>query len=221
MIVVRPRGGLCNYLRVIFSYYHHALKQNQKLLVIWNKTAKCNGYFKDYFQEVENIEFIYDDFRRRKINYGGNKWHSQFNPNKMYIYEKLKLLPHIQKVIEEKKNKLENNYDAVHIRRTDHISTAKRFNSFTPDKKFIDFIKSKKSKHIYIATDNIGTFSKFKKLFNINQTYHKTLPGLRKTSMLDAIIDIYMCANSNKFLGSGYSSFSQLIVTLQKQFKNI
>lgn len=37
MITIKPTGGLCNYLRVLFSYYEYARKNNLKLNVIWKK----------------------------------------------------------------------------------------------------------------------------------------------------------------------------------------
>ena len=40
-----PTGGLCNYLRVIFSYYEYAKTINCKLIVVWKKTNACNGFF--------------------------------------------------------------------------------------------------------------------------------------------------------------------------------
>ena len=49
MYVIHPRGGLCNYLRVVFSYYIKARKLNQELVVIWKITSECNGFFLDYF----------------------------------------------------------------------------------------------------------------------------------------------------------------------------
>ena len=35
MIVIVPNGGLCNRLRVIFSYYNYAISNNETLTVIW------------------------------------------------------------------------------------------------------------------------------------------------------------------------------------------
>ena len=52
MIVVKPIGGLCNKLRVTFSYYLLAKSQNKKLYVIWNIGSDCLGFFLDYFEEI-------------------------------------------------------------------------------------------------------------------------------------------------------------------------
>ena len=45
MIVIQPTSGLGNKLRVIFSYYELAKKQNKKLYVIWIINNACNGFF--------------------------------------------------------------------------------------------------------------------------------------------------------------------------------
>ena len=46
--------------------------------------------------------------------------------------------------------------------------------------------------------------------------YHDELPGKRKTTLHDAIIDLYMCIFSNYFQFSGQSSFSDVILQIRK-----
>lgn len=120
-IIIKPRGGLCNYLRVIFSFYNYANSKNLLLIVIWKKTGMCNGFFLDYFKPIENIIFLRKN-NGKKIFYQGNCGYPGFKPD----YNKLELLPYFQKIINKKKDLLENNYIAVHIRRTDHIKLAKK-----------------------------------------------------------------------------------------------
>jgi len=114
---------------------------------------------------------------------------------------------------------LNKNYISVHIRRTDHIQLAKYNNRYTDDEEFINFLdKSDNNKNIYIATDNKITYNKFKKKYQnrIKIDYHKTNNNsLRKTSLQDAIIDIYICVYSDDFMGSGWSSFSRVIKSLR------
>jgi hypothetical protein len=221
MLIILPIGGLCNYLRVMFSYYEYALKNNSELTVIWLKTPACNGYFLDYFEPVPNIKIIYNQPENIIINYKGSTRHVDFVPN--YTY--LKLLPQIKKIINKKINILTNNYISVHIRRTDHIKLAKRHNAYTSDDDFLNFInKYNNKKNVYIATDNEFTYNLFKKYYPklIKFNYHKTNENdLRQTSLKDAIIDIYMCVFSSDFMGSGTSSFSGVIRILRKNKESI
>ena len=135
-----------------------------------------------------------------------------------HLFKELNLKDHMQNIINTNKDKL-GKYIAIHIRRTDHVWLAKYHNKYTCDDEFINFInKFDNNKNIYIATDNEHTYNKFKNKYpnRIKFNYHKTNKNsLRKTSLEDAIIDIYMCVYSDDFMGSGWSSFSDLIKSLR------
>lgn len=219
MIIINPIGGLCNYLRVIFSYYEYAKANNLLLIVLWRVTDECNGKFLDYFEPVPNINFIYESIEDSKIYYTGDKIHPEFRPN--YTY--LKLLPHMKELLKARINILENNYISVHIRRTDHISLAKLKNAYSNDNDFINFIDQFTDKNIYIATDNKNTYDLFKTKYSklVKFDYHQTISNShRHTTLKEAIIDIYMCACSSNFMGSGYSSFSHFINVI-REIENI
>ena len=216
MITILPIGGLSNYLRVLFSYYEYCQNNNLKLNVIWIKTSACPGYFLDYFEPIPDVTFKYNKDENVKINYCGcQPRQNNHNPS----YDKLKLKPYIGKIIFDKLEILNKNYISVHIRRTDHIGFAKSHNCYTDDDEFINFLdKSDNCKNIYIATDNEITYNKFKKKFHkrIKFDYHKTNNNtIRRTSLKDAIIDMYMCVYSSDFKGSNYSSFSDMINRLR------
>jgi hypothetical protein len=215
MIVIKPTGGLCNYLRVVLSYYEYAKSINQKLIVIWKKTDACNGYFLNYFEPIPNIIFTRNITSEKNINYIGYSNHPDFTPN----YKYLKLRPYIKQSIKERINILEKNYIAVHIRRTDHIYMAQLNNSYTHDDDFYSFLDKFGNKNIYIATDNESTYNEFKQKHKnqVKLEYHNTDKNvLRHTSLQDAIIDMYMCIYSEHFMGSGFSSFSDTINSLRQ-----
>ena len=213
MVTIYPTGGLCNRLRVIFSYYEYAKSINSELNVIWIPTSDCPGNFLDYFESNQHINFINNI--TPSIYYQGCSTHPNFKPN----YEYLKLKLYLEKIVIDKLDILNKNYISVHIRRTDHIQLAKYNNRYTDDEEFINFLdKSDNNKNIYIAADNEITYNKFKKKYQnrIKIDYHKTNNNsLRKTSLQDAIIDIYICVYSDDFMGSGWSSFSGLIKSLR------
>lgn len=214
MITLKQTCGLGNRLRVIFSFYEYANSVNSKVNVIWIINTKCTGHFLDYWESINNINFISDKDNNFKIDYSGCYEKKNIKPN----YKSLKLLPYIEEIIRDKINILEKNYIAVHIRRTDHIKFSEKMNAYTSDDEFIDFIdKFKHKKNLYIATDNKETYDKFKNLYPnlVKFEYHNTINGLRQTSLLDSIIDLYMCVYSDNFKGSGMSSFSQLINNLR------
>tara|TARA_Y100000389_G_scaffold204376_1_gene256581 strand:+ start:3170 stop:3847 length:678 start_codon:yes stop_codon:yes gene_type:complete len=216
-ITIQPTGGLSNYLRVIFSYYQYTRENNIELNVIWKKTPYCPGDFLDYFEPIPHVTIKTNRFGAEKIRYKGCKPLKNYQPK----YDKLKLKQYMEKIIIDKLDILNKNYISVHIRRTDHVRAAKGQNVFTTDEEFIDFLdKSDNNKNIYIATDNKNTYDKFSKIYKdrIKFKYHKVIPQHRQTSLQDAIIDIYMCVYSDDFKGSGYSSFSDLIKRVKKNY---
>lgn len=216
MIIIKPTCGLCNRLCVIFSWYVKSQRENKKLFVIWNKTSVCTEMFLKYFQPIEGILFE-EKISYRKIDYTGYMRLTGYPED----YSKLRLLPYMQKIVDQKRLILQNNYVAVHIRRTDYVTMAKASNNYTTDEQFMKFIDIEcKDKMLYIATDNKETYDMFKKKYNklVKLDYHPVVLGLRKTTLQDSIIDLYMCVYSNKFMGSGSSSFTNLIYKLRKLY---
>ena len=218
MYVIEPTCGLCNKLRVIFSYYKFVKNNNMKLTVIWLKSPECPGYFLDYFEPIDDIIFEYNNDKNLKIDYRGYEIINEHIPD----YKELKLLPFIYEKIQNKINILDNNYIAVHIRRTDHIVLAKRNNCYTSDKQFFDFIKKHNDKNLYIATDNQETYNTFYNKYKniVKFEYYSTTNDLRQTTLEDSIIDMYMCVYSSNFMGSEYSSFSTTITLIRNESIN-
>jgi hypothetical protein len=200
-----------------------AKQQKKELIVIWTKTAACPGMFLDFFQPIDGISF--ETKMYSKIDYCGYNELPEFPAD----YTDLKLTSSMQSMINEKINILQHNYIAVHIRRTDCIYLAKSHNNYTSDEQFIEFIDREcKNTFLYIATDNKETYNHFTNKYNklVKFKYHDNVNNgsifsLRKTSLQDAIIDLYMCNYSSKFMGSGLSSFSDLINKIRKTDANV
>ena len=233
-ICIKPYGGLCNYLRVIFSYLKYAQTKKKKLIVIWEVTQYCNGFFLDYFDSIQDLYFIkYEGllgyiklYQNLKIDYIGNLWHPSYSPNICtdYLYSELKIREEYHELVDRflKRN---DNYISVHIRRTDHVLCNIKS---TTDESFIYFIeenlKNNSKLTVYVATDNRLTQKKFKDLFPNDVVFHseiKRSSKLRKTNLEQALIDLYLCVYSSKFKGSYYSSFSELIEEIRNNNKKI
>ena len=148
-ITIVPTGGLCNKLRVIFTYYMFAKAQNKLLYVIWEEDEECPGYFLDYFEQVDGIIFDKTNSRKLNIDYKGAQRKAKYFPN----YENLKLNQYLKEKITSRIELLNNNYIAVHIRRTDHTELAKGKGIYTSDETFFKFIdEDKQACNLYIAT---------------------------------------------------------------------
>jgi hypothetical protein len=214
-MIIKPIGGLCNRLRVIISYYEKCIVNKEKLYIVWCRDHNCNGKYTDFFQVLPNCEFLPEDYDKN-IDYHGC---SAFF--RVTDYRRLKLLPSMIETVVAKRNLLENNYMAIHVRRTDHIEAAKRRGRYTTDEDFVQFIENHKNdvKYLYVATDNIETYTMFQKKYPdlIIFPYHeKVKESKRYTSLHDAVLDLYVCVFSKYFHFSGQSSFSDVIVQIRK-----
>lgn len=221
MITVTACGGLCNRLRVIFSYYNYAISNNETLTIIWNEDNDVTKKsFLEFFEPVHNITFLSNNKDKLPIHYHGVYCCKGYPP----IYDKLKIKPYIQDIINQRISVI-GNYIAIHVRRGDHVQHAKNRNMFTEFEDFCNFVnKEKKDNNLYIATDTKNTwenfFKKYKEIIKFPFPKQNPQRQKRRTNLIDSIIDIYMCVNASKFLGSGWSSFSELIEQLRNPNPN-
>jgi len=214
--IIKPHGGLCNYLRVVFSYWLYCKREGKTLGVIWTVTDECPGFFLDFFEPLEGVTFFKEN-PGLLIDFTGNRWHPDYNPYIMNIFNHLKLVPLIATKLSMIQLSL-GKYIAVHIRRTDHSDLAKAENTYTDDDKFISFINEYPEYNLYIATDNRDTQDKFYGLYKDRIKvieFIKPSSLLRQTGLEESILDLFICAQSIHFKGSGWSSFTATI----NQFK--
>ena len=205
-ITVVANCGLCNKLRVVLSYLYKANQEGKKLRVIWTVYGYCPDKFTNLFENIKNIEIIYN--KNSNIEYDYITCNAlKNNYVKDEYYKLLKTLPNIQSAIDETKKLLGNTYIACHIRRTDRKKEA------IDDKEYIKFINSYSSDlKIYIATDCRDTQQTFIDLYPDRLVYKKIEDNnnWRQTSLQDAVKDIYVCAGATYFMRS-VGSFSQTI----------
>lgn len=207
--IIVPTGGLCNRLRVIFSWLQYSIEQQKHLMIIWQQCEECPGIFLDYFKCPSNCTFIEN---QETYTYKGCLIHPLIKIDKN-TYKDLILKDEIDLLLTNTINEY-GKYNSVHIRRTDLNPLLKRANQhYTSDDLFYDFIH-KSDKMVYLATDNADTQIKYYNLFPqkiLIRSFIQPKDKLRQTPIKDAILDAFICINSDKFLGTHYSSFSNFI----------
>jgi len=225
-------SGLCNRLRLIAEYKHLSDTKNKNMEMFWVKSVQCNALFKDLFSPIPNIEFTYLKYNRRvrqrslrpentatKLNLFP---HSQKIKNKNHLI--FKPLDGIMEEIEETKKRIDGEYIACHIRRTDIITIQNKYKTEPPsDETFIDFMEKHPDKKIYLATDERGTQNKFIDIFGSRIYYSCVVGGngdkrqpYRTTPIQDAVKDLFLCIGATDFMGTVCSSFSDFIENYRK-----
>ena len=215
-ITVVSRGGLNNRIRVLLSYFYKANIENKKLKVIWIKDSECPDEYDNLFEPIKDVLVI----NQREDNIDFETWNAD---NNIYTTEKyLKLLVpilSIRNTIDEYKEKLNNNYIACHIRRTDIVMhEGQVWYKPKTDQEYMEFIDSYDNNlKIYIATDNKDTQDVFIKKYGDRLVMKKIVPSneLRQTSIQDAVVDMYICVGAKYFIGSIGSSFTDSILYMR------
>jgi hypothetical protein len=210
MYKIRCDCGLCDRLRVIFSYLHFANSTNQKLEVCWIVNDACNGHFLDIFEPVPNVTFTEDT---SEVDYRGSNWHTQFDPERIFLYNQLKIKNNVLVIIKNNLKILGKNYIAVHIRRTDQVI----FHDYSDMTSYEDFSKFIEENYniekVFLATDNAESQNWFLEKYREKIVVtSKIIPStnLRQTSLEIAAADLFTCVYSKKFMGtdcSGYTNF--------------
>ncbi len=224
-MIVLLRHGLANRLRTIVGFWYVAERLGQTIEFHWDtKNSECNGSWEDIFQPLEIVKsrplqkgiqytFIGQNTVDKIIStyFPDEKratWDSAFIKKiEDKYYSRMVIRPEILRAANEATPL--HPFAAVHIRRTDHVSNAKKAGCYTTFEEFEAFIALHKK--CYLATDSRDVQKKYPNLLVYREIPKENAASLRQTSLFDAMVDIIVCARADNFKGSGYSSFSHLI----------
>lgn len=211
MSVVRiaPTQGLCNRLRVVFSFRKEALLKGWPLEVEWHLEEECVGHFLDVFEPVDGVDFV--SVLSGEADYRG--CYQCCPPD----YADLRPNEAVRKFIRDNLRELGDDFVAVHVRRTDHSRHAIKRECFTPDEEFHEFVEGTQGP-LFLATDEQEVQHEFRLRYGdrLKATSPFEHPDkLRQSSLMRSVADLYTCVLATQFKGSGWSSFSRLIITLR------
>ena len=212
-ITIQPNSGLCNRLRVLFSWLKIAKDNNCILEVYWNIDDHCNGHFLEVFEAIPGVIFIKKT--PSKVDYYGCYQHKDIDLTKaLYsdLIPKKQILSKIQDFTDRYKK-----FNAVHIRRTDYLKLAERKKIAVSNYDYERFI-SESEYPIYISCDNKDTQDYFLDFSTKTFIKNKIINSKqrRQTSLEHAVFDMFVCCRSIKFLGTNSSTFSDLIYMLKQ-----
>lgn len=226
-IIIFCCSGLSNRIRTILGFKAVCDKFDKKLKVIWIPDNACNGNFTDYFENINNVEFFNNKIY--PIDYTGQSSIKNIvnfyniNIKEYELYSHIKLKKNIQNKIDifVKNNNIQNCI-GIHVRRTDYTGNfiGKLLNGANNDSEFFDYIdKYSENNPFFIATDNRDTQILFKNKYGKRVLFYakiKNTSNLRKTSLENAIIDIFILSKCKKIKGTNKSSFTDFAKNLKK-----
>lgn len=227
-----PIGGLCNRLRAIFSHLVVARAAGELLHVYWYKHSACPAHFYELFKPIMDPALIMHEMSPTDHPPSGfiqTCGVAAGVPEAAWPTDLLRPIDRIQRRIDELKRSLGPAYVAVHVRRTDHNK------NYGDDLKIGDWITEAlaegtitealaegtigaKEGAAYVAADNfvsIATLKKIHPAIIYNGRFSAT--GIRMTSIADAVVDLWICADAIAFRGTYYSSFSDWIEMMRQK----
>ena len=247
VIRLYSHSGLCNRLRLLNSYRNMAELEQRSIEFHWVNCVQCWSSYDELFRPIDNVNFVFKKHQknRRKSRPANsvvtmnhilgrnedscNKDHVAPVSVSSYQGYLMDILPteEIQREIDRIRSELHDDYNACHIRRTDIETIQKKYSIDPPsDKVFMDFISSSEKK-VFLATDNEKTQSLFKYMLGDKVVTFSKIKGngckrwpKRTTSIQSAVVDMFCCIYSQKFIGTPCSSFSSLIKDYQQGIKN-
>lgn len=215
--VLHVMGGVGNRLGALLSY---RAAHPEGLTVEWSDLGQVGGgRWQDAFEPLPGVEFV-DGPNWPVTHHGGpmtidGKTCDNFPLAGSHApwwlgYRDVKLLPELRAQLPAKP------YDAIHMRRTDHVPLAKARGWYIEDEVFWRWCEGT-SRPIYCATDNLSTQTDFATRFHERALFSPFPMGdvnehdVRNSHIRSAAYDIFACARARLFMGTLGSSFSRTI----------
>ena len=219
-LVIEAERGLCNRLRAVLSYAQVAAAEGRQLLVVWRADAECNGHFDSCFAPLAGVRFT----TRAPAWDPSPELASCCHPNvgaanEIASFARLVPIAVIAATVAEHVRAL-GAFVSVHIRRTDliaHHGAVFAASVQTTDALFAAFLDRYAAHNVHIASCCALTRGRFRALYSarladgVPTIAHDVSGPLRQTSLADAVVDMYVCAAAEHFLGSRGSSFSDTV----------
>lgn len=225
MFVLHTLGGLGNRIQSIFAYRRLVVGT---LDVLWEPSdAVSHGRWDDVFLPLEGVRF-HD--RRFGFGYGHKVLSVDHAPSESWRADvgELKPTAEVQAEIDKVLATLPLDTAAIHVRRTDYVQCAWAHGlSLPPLKDYASFAQGAEA--VYLATDNAETQKKIHDLLPGSTRLVGTSPALhstekqafgddrRHTSLLEAVVDLFVCARASRFMGTPGSTFTSTIEALRAQ----
>eukprot|EP01041_Mallomonas_annulata_P008383 gene8383-17288_t len=239
-IIIESTAGLSNRLRLLATYIFlaKAYYDVSQVVIVWTVNGHCPGHFLQGYEPPSNITFIDQDSRHIFAPYA--KYVHKANNNPPRIILKQHNLSYNNRVIKsilissynhilKPTNVIEKlvmdyvtannicNTTAIHVRRTDFLKHPVGSKNHTTDEDFFRFLDAlPPEEKIFLITDNYETQKLFMAKYGNNRViYYQRIRDsdpffLRFTTYTHTVIDIWIAAHSRQFMGTAYSSLSDL-----------
>lgn len=202
MANIQPYGGLCSRLRAMLGWRD----AHGSVTVSWFIRGECPGRFLDVFEPLPDAEFV-KDFQSVRTNKPfadilGDKYTLA---REVAAYGELVPVLSIRLRLHALVAMGLRDWKGCHIRRTDHPER-----HAVPEQEYREWAGESP---VFLATDCPDVqnrWPKAKKAATLNR------PGLRKSTLNDAVADLFALALCKEFMGSPGSTFTDAVMILRE-----
>lgn len=220
-------SGLGNRLLYILEIIK-SNTNNEDITIIWNNNQHCDGCYNDFFLPINNMTITQNVDFNNIIPTSKHFIHHTFedyDKTEYYnILRNIKINIDIENIVN---NYITNigKFISIHIRRGDfkRLTQSLKTKGWSTDDltedKYFEFINKFPEHNIFLATDCPKIRELFCDKYGQRLKYYSSLfTGLRRTTIKDAVIDMFICSKTPHFLGTDLSTYSiciQLLINHQ------
>ncbi len=216
-MILRPIGGIGNRLRAMMS------RLEPGLVVQWPIDWECAfGKWEDVFEPIDGVTIV-NLVRKSDDSFDEPCDLETCNPAlTLHAHNYRKLVPVLDVGMRIHELCRNGPFNAMHIRRTDHEHVIP-LEARTHDHEFESFHNLRNGLPVYVATDNAATQAKYLGMDGVfvNRQVETGAEQAgygdhtRHTSLADSVVDLFVCAEAVRFLGTRGSSFTDTIHILR------
>ena len=222
MLDIGSASGLCNRLRLIWDWRATSWGAPGKTIRFrWQLSNACKARWEELFEPVDGLVFTYRGPRCKRWN---------VRPRTARGHETILDLRPVAPIAERiaaLRDEAGERFAAAHVRRTDIAQVLQKYNAKpVPDSDYFTFFEQSEADRFFLATDNAKTQNAFRRRYGARLLTSSEIAGygsscrpVRTTTVSTAVVDLYLAAAADQFMGTRLSSFSWQIKRARKAHK--
>ena len=225
-LAIQVFGGLANRLYEVVSYVAIARRDSRALVIVWSRDAECPAHFSDLFMPLRapDVRIVADRSHAptQVVPLFGNRPHPEFDL-RQYGPLALHLLAPLKQhaaAIRALLTRLGPAFLAAHMRRTDLPGTGGMAGAVLDAA--VAAWACNDSRRLFVATDNPQSLDVVEQALPRGQVVSQRRAfgtekqgALRKTSVVAALIDLWVASHAERFVGTPGSTFSTTVEDLR------
>ena len=190
--------------------YNRPRKKNLWIPLVFQKLLFRNRLYEKTIYKLRLQTGYFTNFVKEGRSYIAS-YHAVIPYEQRHLQALFKPVAEVQKALDERLQKMSEQYIGVHIRRTDNVDSIQH----SPTELFYEQLDAELKLHpqtsIYLATDSEEVKKAFSERYGKNVTFsHQAADRNSISGIREALVEMLLLAHAQKIYGSYGSSYSEL-----------